>query len=167
LVVANLPYYITSAVLRHVLEARVKPARVVVMVQKEVADRIVAPPGQLSTLAVAVAYFARATVVARVPASAFYPAPKVNSAILRLDVHSAPPVNPPSEAAFFRVVRAGFSQRRKQLRNSLASGLALDPREVVRAMAEAGVSPDRRAQTLSLEEWAALSRSLAKSDGSD
>lgn len=167
LVVANLPYYITSAVLRHVLEARVKPERVVVMVQKEVADRIVAAPGQLSILAVAVAYFASATIVAHVPASAFYPAPKVDSAILRLEVHSSPPVNVPSEAAFFRVVRAGFSQRRKQLRNSLTSGLGLEPMEVVAAMTDADVSPDRRAQTLSLEEWASLAHALAKMEKSD
>ncbi|MCE7939513.1 MAG: 16S rRNA (adenine(1518)-N(6)/adenine(1519)-N(6))-dimethyltransferase RsmA, partial [Chloroflexi bacterium CFX6] len=157
-VVANLPYHITSAVLRHVLEARVVPERAVVMVQKEVADRILAGPGDMSILAVAVQLYARPSRVSVVPAGAFYPPPKVDSAVLRLDVYPSPPVDVGDVDVFFRVVRAGFGQKRKQLRNSLAGGLGL-PAEVAGALLrQAGIDPSRRAETLTLEAWAALAR---------
>ncbi len=165
-VVANLPYYITSAVLRHVLEAGVQPELAVVMVQKEVADRILAGPGNMSILAVSVQFYAAPRRVAVVPAGAFYPRPKVDSSVLRLDVHENTPVDVPADDkdAFFRAVKAGFSQKRKQLKNSLAAGLQLRPAHAVAALEGAGIDPRRRAETLSLEEWAALTRALADNE---
>lgn len=160
-VVANLPYYITSALLRHLLEARPRPERLVVMVQREVADRIRAAPGAMSLLAVSVQLYARPVRVAIVPAGAFHPPPKVDSAVLRLDAHPEPIVDVPSEALLFRVARAGFSQRRKQIKNPLSSQLGLPRETVVAALEEAGVAPTARAERLSLEDWAALSRALA------
>lgn len=162
-VVGNLPYYITSAVLRHFLEDRPRPARLVVTVQREVAERIVAQPGDMSLLAVSVQYYGRPRIAARVPAGSFYPSPQVDSAVVRIDVEAEPQVNldeDVSEAAFFRVVRAGFSQKRKTLRNSLSGGLGLDPGLVEYRLLEAGVDPRRRAETLTLPEWAAIARRL-------
>lgn len=154
-VVANLPYYITSAALRHFLEESPRPRLMVLMVQVEVAERIAAAPGQMSLLSVSVQLYGRPTILARVPARSFSPPPKVESAILRIDVHSKPPVAVP-EADFFPVVRAGFTSRRKQLHNALAHALDFAPGEAQAVLAEAGISPQRRAQTLSVEEWAAL-----------
>jgi 16S rRNA (adenine1518-N6/adenine1519-N6)-dimethyltransferase len=154
-VVANLPYYITSAVLRHLLEAAPPPALAVLMVQWEVAQRICAAPGEMSLLAVSVQFYAAPRIVARVPAAAFRPRPKVDSAILHLEVRAQPAVD--IEAArFFSVVRAGFSQKRKQLHNSLAAGLNLDKAAVHQWLSAAGVTPTRRAETLSLAEWGEL-----------
>ena len=154
-VVANLPYYITSAVLRHLLEAAPPPALAVLMVQWEVAQRICAAPGEMSLLAISVQFYAAPRIVARVPAAAFRPRPKVDSAILHLEVRAQPAVD--IEAArFFSVVRAGFSQKRKQLHNSLAAGLNLDKAAVHQWLSAAGVTPTRRAETLSLAEWGEL-----------
>jgi len=162
-VVANLPYYITSAALRHLLEAQPPPSLLVVTVQEEVAARITAQPPEMSLLAVSVQFYGRPRRVTRIPAGAFYPPPKVDSAIVRIDVY--PPGERPVQVDdvewFFRVVRAGFGQRRKQLRNSLAAGLHLTAAEVEAALQRAGIDPHRRAETLSLEEWARLSRELA------
>jgi 16S rRNA (adenine1518-N6/adenine1519-N6)-dimethyltransferase len=158
-VVANLPYYITSAVLRQLLEAAPPPTRAVVLVQWEVAQRICAQPGDLSLLAVSVQYYARPQLVERVPASAFRPAPQVDSAILRLDVQPQPSVEIPPEI-FFPVVRAGFGQKRKQLLNSLTAGLGRPKSEIIGALACAAIDPTRRAETLDLPEWAALCRCL-------
>lgn len=159
-VVANIPYYITSAVLRHILEASVRPQLIVLMVQKEVAQRVVAGPGQMSLLAVSVQFYGLPRLVARVPARAFYPAPKVDSAIVRIDPHRQLPIEDGEIAAFFEVVRAGFAQRRKQLRNALAHGLSLPRDDVSRAMGRAGIEERRRAQSLSLADWVALHRAL-------
>lgn len=153
-VVANLPYYITSAVLRHLLEASLKPQRLVLTVQREVAERIVAKPGHMSLLAVSVQFYGRPQLLFRIRPGSFYPAPGVESAVVRVDIHAKPPVPIEGTGAFFRAVRAGFAQRRKQLRNALAAGLRRSPGEVAVKLREAGVDPRRRAQTLSLEEWA-------------
>jgi 16S rRNA (adenine1518-N6/adenine1519-N6)-dimethyltransferase len=155
-VVANLPYYITSAVLRHLLEASLKPQRLVLTVQREVAERIVAKPGRMSLLAVSVQFYGRPQLLFRIRPGSFYPAPGVESAVVRVDLHATPPVPIEDTGAFFRVVRAGFAQRRKQLRNALAAGLRQSPEEVAAKLREAGVDPRRRAQTLSLEEWASV-----------
>ena len=163
-VVANLPYNITSAALRHVLEAQTKPSLAVVMVQREVAERITAMPGALSILGVSVQFYARPTYIATVPAAAFYPRPKVDSAIVRLDVPTEPPVSVPDAGPFFRVVRAGFGQKRKQLRNSLASGLAVAPATAAAVLTTAGIDPARRAETLSLGEWASLTTAVLDLD---
>ena len=160
-VVANLPYYITSLVLRHLLEASPPPSLAVVMVQKEVAERICAKPGDLSLLAVSVQFYAIPRIVQRVPAGAFYPAPKVDSAVLRLDLRPQPAVTAVSPQEFFRVVRAGFGQKRKQLANSLSAGLELPKAGVQAALASAGINPTRRAETLTLDEWGKLCQTLA------
>jgi len=159
-VVANLPYYVTSAALRRLLEASVRPTLLVVMVQWEVAKRIVAAPGQMSLLAVSVQVYGRPEIIRRVPAGAFYPPPNVDSAVLRILAHPKPLVPDDRRGPFFRVVRAGFAQRRKQLLNSLSSGLGL-PRDLVeQALHRAGISPRRRPQALGIDEWLRLAAEL-------
>ena len=160
-VVANVPYYITSAILRHLLEAPHRPHRIVLTVQLEVAERLVAKAGDLSLLGVSVQFYARPRIVTRLSASVFWPRPDVDSAVLRLDVYDTPPVAVPDSATFFRVVRAGFSQKRKQLKNALADGLPLPMPETLAFMEAAGIDPRRRAETLALDEWAALARAYA------
>ncbi len=155
-VVANLPYYITSAAIRHLLTAAQPPALLVLTIQREVAQRIVARPPDMSLLAVSVQFFTQPEIVARIPAGAFYPPPKVDSAILRLRPWSSPPVDAPDEEAFFTVVRAGFGQRRKQLRNSLRANLALPQEQIDAMLGQAQIDPQRRAETLTLAEWARL-----------
>jgi len=158
-VVANLPYYITSAVLRHLLERHDQPSLLVVTVQREVAERIVAVPPDMSLLAVSVQFYGRPSLVARIPAGAFYPPPKVDSAVVRIDVLGEPAValaEGVSVVDYFRVVRAGFGHKRKTLRNALSAGLGVAPARVEQALAQAGIDPRRRAETLSLQEWADL-----------
>jgi 16S rRNA (adenine1518-N6/adenine1519-N6)-dimethyltransferase len=159
-VVANLPYYITSAILRHLLTAEVRPKLMVVTVQLEVARRITAEPGDMSLLAVSVQFYGRPRIVTRIKASAFYPSPQVDSAVIRIDLDDHPVVKVNDADSFFEVVRAGFAQRRKQLHNALAAGLALPDSEVVQALNKAGINPKRRAQTLSVEEWARVWREM-------
>jgi len=155
-VVANLPYYITSPVLRHFLEASVKPQTMVVMVQKEVAEAIAASPGRMSILSVGVQLYGEPGIISRVPAQCFYPAPEVDSAILRVDVYREPPVAVNDEKGFFKLVRAGFSAPRKQIANSLAQGLGLPKAEVLPLLERSEIVPWRRAETLTLAEWARL-----------
>lgn len=162
-VVANLPYYITSAVLRHVLESTPRPQLAVLLMQKEVAERICAEPGNLSLLAVSVQFYAAPTLVHRIPAGAFYPRPKVDSAVLRLDIYEQPVIADVDERLFFKVVRAGFSQKRKQIHNSLRSGLALSKPESTEWLARAQIDAKRRAETLTLAEWGALCRTAPAS----
>jgi len=155
-VVANLPYYITSPVLRHFLEAAAKPERMIVMVQKEVAEIIAAEPGQRSLLSIGVQFYGEPRIISRVPAQSFYPAPEVDSAILRIDPHPQPVVPVTDEKSFFELVRAGFTASRKQLVNSLAQGLRLPRAEVLPLLEKAGIAPQRRAETLTVEEWVQL-----------
>jgi 16S rRNA (adenine1518-N6/adenine1519-N6)-dimethyltransferase len=162
-VVANLPYYITSPVLRYFVEASPKPSLMVMMVQKEVGDAIVAGPGKMSLLAVSLQMYSRIRIVAPVPARSFYPQPKVDSVILRFDMLSEPAVKVADINGFFEVVKSGFSSPRKQLHNSLAHGLGLKPAEVAPFLNQAAIDPKRRAETLSLEEWARLYEVLAVS----
>jgi len=158
--VGNVPYYITSAILRRFLENEPRPSLMVATVQQEVAERIVAGPGEMSLLAVSVQFYGKPRIVSRIPAGAFFPPPDVDSAILRIDVLEKPAVAGVDEKAFFRAVRAGFGQKRKTLRNSLRAGLVLDAGHVVAALTRAGVDPERRAETLSLAEWGAVVRAL-------
>ena len=155
-VVANLPYYITSPVLRHFLEAPFKPSMMVVMVQSEVGEAIAAVPGKMSLLSVRTQFYSKPTIIARVPAESFYPRPKVNSLILRLDVYSKPSIEISDVAAFFDIVSCGFSSPRKQLRNSLAQSLGMSSSQVALLLRRAGIEVKRRAETLSLEEWKKL-----------
>ncbi len=159
-VVANLPYYITSAILRHLLEVPHKPTRLVLTMQEEVAERLCAKPNDMSVLAVSVQYFGTPQIITRLAAAAFWPRPEVGSAVLRIDVFDQPPVAIPSEALFFRIVRAGFGQKRKQLKNSLGAGLAISNGEASDLLSAAGIDPMRRAETLTLEEWAAITGTI-------
>ena len=164
-VVGNLPYHVTSAVLRHFLEQEPRPRLMVVTVQREVAQRIVAKPGKMSLLAVSVQLHGEPRIVSRIPAGAFYPPPKVDSAVVRIEVVDRPSVLEAADledAAYFRVVRAGFGQKRKTLRNSLSAGLGMAPAAVERALASAAVDPRRRAETLSLEEWAEVTSAVRR-----
>ena len=155
-VVANLPYYITSPILRHFLEAAAKPELIIVMVQKEVAEVIAAEPGQCSVLSISVQYYGKPSIVSYVPAQSFYPAPKVDSAILKIEVYPEPIVAVTDEKSFFELVRAGFTASRKQAANSLAQGLGIPKTEALSLLAKAGIAPQRRAETFTLEEWAQL-----------
>jgi 16S rRNA (adenine1518-N6/adenine1519-N6)-dimethyltransferase len=157
-VVANLPYYITSPVLRHFLTASAKPGVMVVMVQQEVAEAIAAQPGDMSLLSVSVQFYGRPEIVRRVPAQAFYPAPEVGSALLRIELYPEPVVVVVDEGGFFELVRAGFSAPRKQIGNSLSQGLGLPKEGVLPLLERAEIDWQRRAETLTLEEWARLWR---------
>ena len=154
--VANLPYYITAPTFRHFLENANPPTLVIVMVQWEVAQRITAEPGDLSLLGVSVQFYGRPRIVARVPAASFYPAPKVDSAILSIEVQPQEALTQEERDRFFRVVQAGFSERRKQLHNSLTHGLHYK-NDIVRGwLASASIDASRRAETLSIDEWLRL-----------
>jgi 16S rRNA (adenine1518-N6/adenine1519-N6)-dimethyltransferase len=156
LVVANIPYYITGELIPFLMEAPLKPARLVLTIQKEVADAICAGPGDLSIRALSVQVYGRPTIAARIPAGAFYPAPDVDSAVLRIDLYPQPLISPQRLVAFFQLIKAGFSQKRKTLRNSLAGGLGWKPQQAVALLQKAGIDPQRRAETLSLPEWERL-----------
>jgi 16S rRNA (adenine1518-N6/adenine1519-N6)-dimethyltransferase len=153
LVVANIPYYITSAVIRHLLESDTRPSRIVLTVQYEVARRICAEPGDLSLLALSVQVYGQPRILAKIPAGAFYPAPQVDSAILRLDLYDSPVIPEDQLDTFFRLIKAGFAQKRKKLRNSLAAGLSEQTDKIEAVLRKAGIDPDRRAETLGLDEW--------------
>lgn len=153
LVVANIPYYITSALIRQLLEARLKPCRLVLTVQREVAERITASPNDMSLLALSVQVYGKPEITATIPAGAFYPAPNVDSAVVRTDLYPEPLIPFPQLPIFFRLAKAGFSQKRKTLRNSIAGGLALPPQDAQNLLESAGIDPKRRAETLTIEEW--------------
>ncbi|MGW8250960.1 MAG: 16S rRNA (adenine(1518)-N(6)/adenine(1519)-N(6))-dimethyltransferase RsmA [Anaerolineales bacterium] len=162
LVVANIPYYITSALLRHLLEARLPPQRLILTVQSEVAERICANQGDLSLLALSVQVYGTPDIVARIPAGAFYPAPKVSSAVIRVDLSPQPFIPLQLLDLFFRLAKAGFSQKRKTLRNALAGGMAWDKDHAQKLLHSAGIDPMRRAETLSLEEWLSLTQAAQR-----
>ena len=162
--VANIPYHITSPLLHAFLEGERPPELTVLLVQLEVAQRVAAPPGGMSYLSVFVQNVAAAEIVARVPAVAFEPEPAVDSAILRLRRRPEAVIPPgPDREPFYRVVQAGFRQRRKQVHNGLTRELPVDRGVVEEALDSCGVAPDRRPQTLSIDEWACLTRILAPS----
>jgi len=162
LVVANIPYYITSAVIRHLLESEPKPRRIVLTIQKEVAQRICAKPGDMSLLALSVQVYGAPRIAAHIPAEAFFPAPKVDSAVLVVDIFPAPLIKEELLNSFFKLVKAGFSQKRKTLRNSLSSGLHISPAAAAELLTHAGIDPQRRAETLSITEWETLSSLMVK-----
>ncbi len=155
-VVANLPYYVASPTIRLFLEAEHSPQRMVVMVQREVAQQMTAAPGKSSLLTVATQVYADVRVVRRVRPGSFVPAPGVESAVVRLDVLPEPRIAEDLLPQFFRVARAGFSAPRKQLRNSLSNGLGVNAASVDAGLAAVGIDGRRRAETLAIEEWAAI-----------
>jgi 16S rRNA (adenine1518-N6/adenine1519-N6)-dimethyltransferase len=155
-VVANIPYYITSALIRHLLEADCKPACMVLTVQREVAERICAVPPNMSLLALSVQVYGKPRPVLRIPASAFYPAPQVDSTAVRIDLYPAPLIPQEHLETFFRLAKAGFAQKRKTLRNSLSAGLQRSASETATLLETAGINPQRRAETLDMGEWKQL-----------
>lgn len=157
-VVANLPYYITQPVIRHFLEAPVKPELMVLMVQKEVAQVICAKPGDRSVLSIAVQFYGKPSIVDIVPAASFFPAPDVDSAIVKIEIYKEPPIAVDDADAFFKLVRAGFRANRKQIANSLSQGLGLPKPAIQQMLSKASIDPMRRAETFTLEEWAELWR---------
>lgn len=160
-VVANLPYHITSPILHRLLGQAPRAERLVLMVQREVAERIAAPPGDMSYLSVFVQYHAKARVAFRVPREAFEPAPKVESAVLVLEPFDADDrLDAAAEDQLWRLVQAGFRERRKMLHNVLRRQLPIEAARVDAALASVGISPDRRPQTLDVGEWIALSEAL-------
>ena len=161
-VCANLPYYITSPILMRLLEERLPVKAVTVMVQKEAAERICAEPGTRASGAIsaAVHYYCEPELLFKVSAGSFLPAPKVDSAVIRLNILKEPPVKPADEKMFFRVVRAAFSQRRKTLSNSLSSGLSLPKQKIADALAFAGISPTARAEEMTLRQFEAIYEAL-------
>ena len=156
--VANLPYYVATAIVRRFLEAEHKPSIIVVTVQREVAQGMAAPEGKTGLLGVATRFYGSPKIVSLVKPGSFYPPPKVTSAVLRIEVHPTPPVQVASEEGFFTLVRAGFSAPRKQLKGVLSHALKVPADNVESVLATIGVDSKRRAETLTLEEWAALHR---------
>lgn len=153
LVVANIPYYITSAIIRHLLENEPKPRRIVLTIQKEVAMRICAEPGDMSLLALSVQVYGKPRIAKRISAGAFFPAPKVDSAVLCIDIYPSPKIQPDILNTFFKLIKAGFSQKRKTLRNSLSAGLHISSQAAEDLLGNANIDQRRRAETLSIEEW--------------
>lgn len=162
--VANLPYYITTPLIMRFLESDTPWRRLVFMVQKEMAERMQAAPGgkDYGALSLAVQYRAKASIAFKVPATVFLPRPKVDSAVIVLDRLSAPPVGVQDETLLFEIIRAGFNQRRKTIANSLSRVLKLDKDLIGMALNEAQINPTRRAETLTLAEFAEVANALAR-----
>lgn len=158
LVVANIPYYITSALIRHLLGAQHKPARIVLTIQREVAERICARDGKQSLLALSVQVFGKPEIAAHIPAGCFYPQPTVDSCVLTIALYPEPVIPTEDLNAFFTLAHAGFSQKRKTLRNALSGGLGISTEKAEELLRAAGVDSRRRAETLSLAEWGQLTQ---------
>ena len=156
LVVANIPYYITSALIRKLLESKTPPKKLVLTIQKEIAERITANKDHLSILAISVQIYGTPRIEFTIPSTAFYPTPKVDSAVVVVERHQKPLVPANLLPLFFRVVKAGFSQKRKQLRNSLSAGMHWAPSYGEEVLLAANIDPKRRAETLSISEWLTL-----------
>lgn len=164
IVCANLPYYITSPVIMHFLENHAKVRNITVMVQKEAADRLCAEVGSRESGAVTVAvnYYAQAKKLFNVSKGSFHPQPKVDSAVIQLQIREKPPVEIKDEKLFFRMVKAAFSQRRKTAANSISSGLGIEKSEVIKAIEKAGFDANVRAEKLKMEELAKLCECIAE-----
>lgn len=159
-VVANVPYYITSKIVQLLMTSQNKPAIAVLLIQKEVAERLAATPGDMSILAISAQIFAEVSLGDVVPAELFTPPPKVDSQVVVLKTRQTPLVARADEKQFFKVVKAGFSAKRKKLRSSLAGGLGISKQEAEALLKQASISPDARAEDLSIEEWKALAERL-------
>jgi len=157
-VVANVPYYITSKIIEMLMTADNKPSIVVLLVQKEVARRVAARPGDMSILAVSAQIFAEADLGVEVPRRYFTPPPKVDSQVIILRTREVSLVSPEDERALFRVVKAGFSAKRKKLRSSISAGLSLTKLQAEELLRHANISPELRAEDLSIEDWLRLAK---------
>jgi len=159
LVVANIPYYITSAVIRHLLEAAVKPGRVVLTIQREVAERILSQDEKMSLLSLSVQVYGDARITSQIPAGCFFPRPQVDSSVLIIDVDDQPKLSDEGIRWLFKLAHAAFNQKRKMLRNSLKSIFSGDEEKLSLVLAEAGIDPRQRPEALSLDDWIRLTRS--------
>jgi 16S rRNA (adenine1518-N6/adenine1519-N6)-dimethyltransferase len=159
-VVANIPYHITSRFLRKLLDAPMPPTTLTLLVQEEVAERITAAPGEMSLLSLSVQLFGQPSICARVPARAFWPAPKVDSAILHIQRYSKPAYSSEVRERIFRLARAGFSSRRKTFINAVSGSLQVEKALIAKELEVLGLSPTIRAQELSLQQWADLAERL-------
>ena len=155
-VVANVPYYITSKIVEKLMTAENKPSIAVLLVQKEVAERIAAGTGNMSILSVSVQIFAEAELDIEVPRQFFTPPPKVDSQVVVLRTRDNPLITPEDQRDFFRIVKAGFSAKRKKLRSSLSGGLGISKSVAEEFLKNAGISPDARAEDLAIEDWKRL-----------
>ena len=155
-VVANVPYYITSKIVEKLMTAENKPSIAVLLVQKEVAERIAADPGNMSVLSVSVQIFAEAELDIEVPRQFFTPPPKVDSQVVILRTRDNPLITSEDQRDFFRIIKAGFSAKRKKLRSSLSGGLGIDKSVAEELLKNAGISPDARAEDLSIDDWRRL-----------
>ena len=160
-VVANLPYYLTSKIIRLLLESPNPPSVMSVLIQKEVAERIVAGPGKMSILALSVQYYAKAELAGMVERHKFWPAPNVDSAVLKV-TRRPKPAFAADPTRLFRLIKAGFGEKRKQLKNALAGGLNCEVTFIEQLLAEAKLAPTARAQELSLDDWSRLYRQAEK-----
>lgn len=159
-VVANIPYYITGKILRHIFHGSLRPSHMILLVQKEVAQRMAALPGQMSVLSVSAQFFSQVDILKYVPAGAFYPKPDVDSALIELDVFDENDLIHNDPVLYFRIVKAGFGQKRKQLQNSLTNGLGINKAQVVEVILNVGLDPKCRPQTLTLQDWSNLTNAL-------
>jgi len=156
LVIANIPYYITSAVIRHLLEAKVRPARLVLTMQKEVAERIVNRDEKMSLLSLSVLVYGIPRISSQIPAQCFYPPPKVDSSVLAVDLYETPPLTSEETDQLFNLAHAAFNQKRKMLRSSLRPLLGGDPDAVNSTLDQAGIDPGARPENLTLADWIRL-----------
>ncbi len=162
LVVANIPYYITSRIIRKLLEAKVKPREIILTIQHEVALRVCADSGKLNLLAISVRMYGKPSLEMRIPAGAFYPPPKVDSAVVKINLHPQPLLPFVQREMFFKLVKAGFLHKRKTLRNSLSKGMGWSSDQAVELLESGGIDPGRRAETLSIQEWIELTSAYDK-----
>lgn len=164
IVAANIPYNITSAIIRHLFGSKPQPKRIVLTIQKEVAERICATPPDMSLLALSVQVYGMPSIANLIPAAAFFPIPKVDSAVLRIEVYSEPIIPQSLLPVFFKLVKAGFSQKRKTLRNALSSGLRISPLRAETLLLSTDLDPKRRAESLNLKEWSLLTDSFSRQE---
>ena len=162
LVVANIPYYITSRIIRNLLESDLKPNRIILTIQHEVAQRVCARSGKMSQLSLSVLMYGEPSLEMRIPAGAFFPPPKVDSAVIQVNLYPEPLLKWEMRERFFEIIKAGFLHKRKTLRNSLSKGLAWDPVEIEQLLIESRIDPQRRAETLAMDEWLELTRNYDK-----
>jgi 16S rRNA (adenine1518-N6/adenine1519-N6)-dimethyltransferase len=155
-VVANIPYYITSSLIRHLLEAKCKPDRLILTVQKEVANRLCSTPDEMNLLALSVQVYGNPKIVGDIPSGSFFPPPDVDSSIVRIDIHASPVIPYSQLETFFKMAKAAFSQKRKMVRNSLAAGMHWKVEQTVDLLNKAGIDSHRRAETIDLVEWRTL-----------
>jgi 16S rRNA (adenine1518-N6/adenine1519-N6)-dimethyltransferase len=165
LVVANIPYYITSAVIRRLLEATVRPSRMVLTMQQEVAERILNKDEKMSLLSLSVQVYGQARISSQIPASCFYPEPNVNSSVLIIDVYQQPKLSSQGIKTLFDLAHAAFNQKRKMLRGSLSPLLGMDKQSVAGVLEKADIDPRRRPETLSLEDWIRLVKIIEDKEG--